>query len=109
MVLLEGLGFSPLCGVLARSALLIGNDSGVRHLARALGTPTVGIFWLGNALKFGSLGRSRDRMLISWTTRCPVCNRDCTCPDVPRCEHDLSFVDDVTVAEVMAEVADFLR
>jgi ADP-heptose:LPS heptosyltransferase len=87
---------------------MIGNDSGVRHLARALGTPTVGIFWIGNALTVGPLGRSRDRMLMSWTTHCPVCGRDCTHIDVPRCEHDVSFVADVTPAEVMDEVSEFL-
>lgn len=108
VVVLEGLDLSSLCGVLARSALLIGNDSGVRHLARAVGTSTVGIFWIGNALTVGPLGRSRDRMLISWTTRCPVCDRDCTRIDVPRCEHEVSFVADVAAAEVMAEVADLL-
>ena len=108
VVVLEGLDLSSLCGVLAGSRLLIGNDSGVRHLARAVGTATVGVFWIGNALTVGPLGRSRDRMLISWTTRCPVCARDCTRVDAPRCEHDASFVADVTPADVMAEVAELL-
>ncbi|MCW2654116.1 MAG: putative glycosyl transferase [Mycobacterium sp.] len=109
VVVLAGLDLSSLCGVLARADLLIGNDSGVRHLARAVGTPTVGIFWIGNAFTAGPLGRSRDRVLMSWTTRCPVCDRDCTRLDVPRCEHDVSFVADVTPAEVMDEVSDLLH
>lgn len=108
VLVLEDLDLSSLCGVLARSAVMIGNDSGVRHLARAVGAPTVGIFWIGNAFNAGPLGRSRDRVLMSWTTRCPVCDRDCTRIEVPRCEHDVSFVADVRPQEVMDEAADFL-
>ncbi len=102
------LDLGALCGVLARSAVVLANDSGPRHIAEAVGTATVGIFWLGNAVNAGSLGRARHRVLLSWTTRCPVCRVDCTREDVPRCEHDPSFVTGVLVGDVLAEVGDLL-
>jgi hypothetical protein len=43
-----------------------------RHLAEALGTPTVGLFWCGNMIKAAPFGRAANRMLIGWTVRCPV-------------------------------------
>ncbi|WP_243859679.1 glycosyltransferase family 9 protein [Amycolatopsis arida] len=105
---LTGLDMSALCGVLARSRVLVGNDSGPRHLAKAVGTATVGVFWMGNVINAGPLGRAGDRVLISWTTRCPMCGADCTREDLPRCPHDDSFVADVPTEAVCAEVVDLL-
>ncbi|WP_084160974.1 glycosyltransferase family 9 protein [Nocardia sp. BMG51109] len=108
LMILAGADMTTLCGVLARSCLLVGNDSGPRHLAAALGTPTVAVYWLGNVINAAPLGRARDRVLMSWTTRCPVCGRDCTDESVPRCAHDVSFVDGVSVEQVLAEVDELL-
>jgi len=105
---LTGLSMSGLCGVLASSGVFVGNDSGPRHLARAVGTPAVGVYWMGNVINAGPLGRSRDRILISWTTHCPVCGVDVTREDLPRCPHDVSFVDSVRVADVLAEAKELL-
>ncbi|MER7449881.1 glycosyltransferase family 9 protein [Nocardia beijingensis] len=103
-----GAPLPTLCGVLARSAIFVGNDSGPRHLARAFGTPTVGIFWIGNVINAGPLGRARDRVLMSWTTACPVCHRDCTDEELPRCPHDVSFVAGVRTADVRRDIDDLL-
>jgi hypothetical protein len=56
------------------------------------------------------LGRQHHRAQISWTTRCPVCGADCTPERVAewRCEHDVSFVGDVPVDAVLADVRDLL-
>lgn len=105
---LTGLSMPGLCGVLETCGVFVGNDSGPRHLARAVGTPAVGVYWMGNVINAGPLGRTRDRILISWTTHCPVCGADCTREDRPRCEHDVSFVDSVTVADVLAEAQNLL-
>ncbi|MFC4852842.1 glycosyltransferase family 9 protein [Actinophytocola glycyrrhizae] len=105
---LADLDLAGLCGVLAASRVVLANDSGPRHIAEAVGTATVGVFWLGNALNAGSLGRGNHRVLLSWTTRCPECGVDCTREDVPRCEHDVSFVAGVPVADAMREVVDLL-
>ncbi|WP_370012856.1 glycosyltransferase family 9 protein [Nocardia cyriacigeorgica] len=90
--------------LLARSRVLVGNDSGPRHLARALGTPTVGVFWIGNVVNAGPLSRSEDRVLISWRDDCSVCGRDITDEFGARCPHDESLVTSVTTEDVDAEL-----
>jgi ADP-heptose:LPS heptosyltransferase len=44
LVCLPGLSIARLAGVLQRSRLHVGGDSGVLHLAMALGVPTLGLF-----------------------------------------------------------------
>ncbi|SMH47175.1 ADP-heptose:LPS heptosyltransferase [Rathayibacter oskolensis] len=95
-----------LAPLLSLADLVLGNDSGPRHLAAAVGAPTVGIFWVGNAINAAPMGRQRHRVQLSWTTRCPVCGIDATQVGwtAPRCEHELSFVDDVRVDRVLEDV-----
>jgi ADP-heptose:LPS heptosyltransferase len=99
-----------LVGVLAEADVVLGNDSGPRHLAAALGTPTVSVFWVGNVLNAGPFGRSRHRVLLGWVTRCPVCGVDVTQVGwtAERCEHDPSFVTDVSLEAVLEETLDLL-
>ena len=99
-----GRGTLPeLVALLLRASLVVANDSGPRHVAAALGTPTVGIYWFGNALNAGALSRGRHRLQLAWTTRCPVCGVDVTTVGAPRCPHDDSFVADVGVSDVLAD------
>jgi ADP-heptose:LPS heptosyltransferase len=84
----------------------VGNDSGPRHLAIAVRTPSVGIFWVGNLLSFGPLSGSSERTAVSYRTRCPVCGQEQV---RHRCDHDVSFVDDISVDEVYAEAAAALQ
>ncbi|MCE7939500.1 MAG: glycosyl transferase, partial [Chloroflexi bacterium CFX6] len=42
-----------LAAVLAQVDVLVGNDSGVTHLATAMGTPTVAVFGPSNAVAWG--------------------------------------------------------
>lgn len=104
------LSLSQLAGVLGCADLLLGNDSGPRHLAQALGTPTASIYWFGNLITAGPLTRQFHRVQISWTTRCPECGRDCTQVGwtAQRCEHDSSFVGDVPVDAVLGDVRSLL-
>jgi ADP-heptose:LPS heptosyltransferase len=108
VLVLDQMDMPTLVGVLAHTDVLVGNDSGVRHLAQAVGTATVGIYWIGNAFNAGPLGRARHRMFMSWTIHCPVCGQDCPRTDTPRCGHDVSFVADVSVDEVIDEVQELL-
>ncbi|MBD0290871.1 MAG: glycosyltransferase family 9 protein, partial [Thermoleophilia bacterium] len=101
------LTLAGLLGLLARSALLVGNDSGPRHLAEAVGTPTVGVYWCGNLLNAGPLTRARHRPLPAWTVACPVCGISAV-GNRPRCEHDVSFVAGVTVEAVLAAAQELL-
>lgn len=99
---------SGLVGVLALARVVVANDSGPRHLAQAVGTPTVSVYWMGNVINAAPFGRLRHRVHISWTSRCPVCGVDCTRQDLLRCPHDVSFVADVPVEDVLADTADLL-
>jgi ADP-heptose:LPS heptosyltransferase len=102
------LSLSGLLGVLRLSQVVLACDSGPKHLAQAVGTPTVSIYRLGNMINTSPFGRTLNRTHISWTTQCPVCGVPCTREDVPRCEHYVSFVTDVPVDDVLADVTELL-
>jgi ADP-heptose:LPS heptosyltransferase len=104
------LTLGELAGVLAVADVVLANDSGPRHIAAALGTPTVGVFWFGNAVNAAPFGRGRHRIHLGWTTHCPVCGADVTQVGwkAERCPHDPSFVADVELADVLDEVLDLL-
>ena len=102
------LGIGTLAALLKASAVTVGNDSGPRHLAQAVGTPTVGIYWFGNVINAGAVGRARHRVHMSWVSRCPECGVDVTQVGwtAERCEHDDSFVASVDPGAVYADVAE---
>jgi ADP-heptose:LPS heptosyltransferase len=104
------LNMGGLVAVLSRSAVVVGNDSGPRHLAQALGIPTVGIFWAGNVINAGALGRSIHRIHASWVTACPVCGIDVTQVGwtAPRCAHEESVVAGVEVQNIHDDVRNLI-
>jgi ADP-heptose:LPS heptosyltransferase len=85
--------------------LFVGNDSGPRHLAEAVGTATVGVFTRANLVDVAPLFRARHRVLVSWTSRCAVCGADYL--DAP-CGHDASVLADVAVTDVLASALELL-
>lgn len=95
-----------LVGVLAEASVVLANDSGPRHLAQAVGARTVGIFVFGNTINAMPFGRARHRIRLGRITRCPICGRDATQVGwtAERCEHDPSYVSDVPVEDVLADV-----
>jgi ADP-heptose:LPS heptosyltransferase len=95
-----------LTALLDEAALVIANDSGPRHLAEAVGTPTVGIYWCGNVINAGSSFRTFHRPHLSWRLDCPACGKNTLHES---CEHTLSFVDEVQVDEVVESALDILR
>lgn len=99
------LSLHGLTGLLSRAALLVANNSGPRHLAEAVGTPTVGIFWCGNMINAGPAFRAHHRPHLSWRIECPVCGRN-TLHDP--CEHAELFVDEVTVEEVIGSAMELV-
>ncbi|HLS02992.1 MAG TPA: glycosyltransferase family 9 protein, partial [Beutenbergiaceae bacterium] len=104
------LTMSELIGGLAVADVFLGNDSGPRHLAQALATPTASVFWFGNLINAGPFTRQHHRVQMSWTSRCPVCKQDATRVGwtATRCEHDDSFVADVPVEAVCADVGSLM-
>jgi ADP-heptose:LPS heptosyltransferase len=87
-----------LCGLLERAVMMISNDTGPLHLALALGTPAVGVFWLTNLMESCPLRQHLLRPALSVRTHCPVCGAE---NRKTRCPHDVCFVDDVETEEVL--------
>jgi ADP-heptose:LPS heptosyltransferase len=99
------LSLNGLTGLLSRCQVVVANDTGPLHLAAAVGTPTVGIYWCGNVITAGLSTRTYHRPAISWRLDCPVCGLNCT---EFRCEHSDSFVDDVPVDSVIEPALELL-
>lgn len=95
-----------LVGVLSRCAVVVGNDSGPLHVARAVGAPTVTVYWVGNMINAGPPSRARHRPHISWTVCCPSCDRHLA--HDPECGHQDSVVRGVPLADVRADALDLL-
>ncbi|TDC41607.1 glycosyltransferase family 9 protein [Micromonospora sp. KC213] len=109
------LGLGGLAAAYQGCALVVSNDTGPLHLAGAVGTATVGVYWLGNLINGATPLRARHRPIASWTTHCPVCGVDCTPGIYPHrpgdgdCPHRDSFVADVPVVEVLEAAAELLH
>jgi ADP-heptose:LPS heptosyltransferase len=101
------LGLGGLAGLLVQATLLVGNDSGPRHLAAAVGTATVAVHWCVSLGSYGPLYRARHRAPTAWRLHCPVCGANGLQHDC-RSSHHASFVADVTLDEVLAEALDLL-
>lgn len=93
------LGLGGLCALLERARLVVSNDTGPLHLALALGTPSVGIFWLSNLVEGMPLRPSCLHVALADTAHCAVCGHDTL---RSRCAHDPGFVDDVSLDQVAA-------
>ncbi|MGI9119336.1 MAG: glycosyltransferase family 9 protein [Acidimicrobiales bacterium] len=100
------LSIGGLAGLLAGAGVVVSNDTGPLHLAAAVGTPTVGIFWCGNLINAGPTTRSRHRPAISWVLDCPVCATNCI---TGSCGHTGSFVVGVDAEEVCTSALDLLN
>jgi ADP-heptose:LPS heptosyltransferase len=99
------LSLSGLCGLLERADLLIANDTGPLHLALAIGTPCVGIYWFTNLIESAPLRQQAWRAVVSAQTVCPACGAENL---KTRCAHDVSFVDDVSMEDVLASAEELL-
>lgn len=103
-----------LAAVLRRCAVVVANDSGPLHLARAAAAATVGLYWCGNAINAAPTTRTRHRPLLSWVVHCPVCGFDTSTAGFPHrpgegCAHRPSFLGQIPVAEVLEEALDLVR
>jgi ADP-heptose:LPS heptosyltransferase len=101
----EKLSLGGLAGLLDRCAVVVSNDSGPLHLAAAVRTRTVGIYWCFNLVNAGSLTRTLHRPQLSWRLECPVCGINCL---AGHCDHQASFVADVPVEQVTAAALELL-
>jgi ADP-heptose:LPS heptosyltransferase len=55
--LVGSLALPEVAAAIARSALFVGNDSGLMHLSAATGTPTLGLFGPSSVREYGPAGR----------------------------------------------------
>jgi heptosyltransferase-2 len=94
------LSLGMLGALLKRSALLISNDSGPVHIATAIGTPVVSIFGRYEA----GLGPERWRPLGKHSR---VVAKDVS--RIPEAERKFTYIDEITVDEVLAAANDLLR
>jgi ADP-heptose:LPS heptosyltransferase len=99
------LSLRGLLGLFRRCRVVVSNDSGPLHLARAVGAPTVGIYIGANAVNGGPTFTARHRMLVAWSLECPVCGMRNT---DRRCEHDVPFVDEIGVDDVAGAAVELL-
>jgi ADP-heptose:LPS heptosyltransferase len=93
--------------------MVISNDTGPYHLAKSIGAWTIGIYWCGNMINSGPITQLRNKNLISWMIRCPLCGQDCATqfpfqPFKDGCEHETSFVDRVTVKQAINAIDNLL-
>lgn len=104
------LSIGDLAALLDDATAMLASDSGPRHLAQALGTPTIGIFWVGNVINAAPAGRGMHRVHMSWVTRCSRCGIDVTQVGwtAPHCGHNDSMVAEIQPANVAADVDDLM-
>lgn len=108
------LSLGGLTGLLAGAGVVIAVDTGPLHLARAVGAKTVGLYWAGNLLNWGPLTRSNHHPVVAWAMECPHCH---IIPNDPypfepltkTCSHKYSFIEDISVEEVLHAVVHFLK
>lgn len=102
------LSLATLAALLAKSELVVSNDTGPLHLARAVGAKTLGLYWAPNFIKWGPLNMRKHRHVTSWDMQCPRCGVVPNSPypfepKHPDCEHLFSFIRDIEVHEVLIE------
>jgi ADP-heptose:LPS heptosyltransferase len=89
--------------LLQRARLSLSADTGVMHLAYAVGTPTVSLFGPGLHRKWAPPG-SRHR-IVRKGLACSPCTRD---GQVPPCPHDVACMRDISVADVTDALSELL-
>lgn len=99
------LSLGGLAGLYHRCAVVVSNDTGPLHLARAVGAATVGIYWAYNLVAYGPLLRTRHRVAVSWRDDRQRCWPGCSDPFCQRCE---PFVADIGVEDVREPALDLL-
>jgi ADP-heptose:LPS heptosyltransferase len=101
----QALSLGGLAGLLCQAEVVVSNDSGPLHLAFAVGAPTVGIYWVGNLINAAPLMRAHHRPVASFRIACPVCGA----ANVHQsCAHDVSFVEEAPLDEVLEAALDLV-
>lgn len=107
------LSLPGLVGLLSQADLMISNDTGPLHLALALGTRVVGLFWVEYLIKSLPLRRDIFSPLIAWERSCPLCGKwldhyEVVSCDPRPCMHETSFIASIRPEEVLAAAVELL-
>ncbi len=94
-------GIGELGAVLARAEALVTGDTGPMHMAVAVGTPVVGLFF-GPASPFDTGPYAADHLVLHTGAPCAPCDHNVTCLD-PFCRDELA--PDAVAAIVTARLA----
>jgi heptosyltransferase-2 len=95
-------------GILAMAAakVAISNDSGLMHIAAALGTPTIGIFGPTSPHLWAPLNGLAATVQTKTVVPCQPCHRPVCTMNEHRCMRDIAATDVVAIAaHVMSEAA----
>ena len=101
--LVHDLDLRTLMGLVARCRLFIGNDSGIFHIAVALGVPAVAIFGPGDRKRWGAYPISRAPLAAVGGDGLPCI----PCPQ-EACIYDSECLRRITVEQVWEVVRDFV-
>lgn len=104
------LTLNGITGLLSFADIIISNDTGPLHLARALQSRSIGIYLCENIINASPMKIAFNRNLISWTMNCPLCGLHSKKFNEIKsaCAHNTSFVAEVTVDEVQAAISDLI-
>ena len=95
-------------GILAMAAakVAISNDSGLMHIAAALGTPTMGIFGPTSPYLWAPLNGLAATVQTKTVVPCQPCHRPVCTMNEHRCMRDIAASDVVAIAaRVLSEAA----
>lgn len=89
-------------GLFSFADIIISNDTGPLHVARALRRPSVGIYWFANIINAAPMTTTLNRNLLSFTMNCPLRGTSSLKFNEYQglCRHDTSLVAEITVDEV---------
>jgi ADP-heptose:LPS heptosyltransferase len=100
---------SDLAAVLQRSTLCISNDSGPRHLAIAVGTPSLALCRKFHDREWGIYPPSESRVILKGNQQCPVCPLGVCLDKIPEGETLGSYcMRMIEVEEVVARVREMV-
>lgn len=105
----DQLSVGGLAGLCQQAKLMISNDTGPAHVARAVGTPTVTLFWGPNLYNWGPLNPMYNRVVVSWQLECSICGHRFTNIDTESevaqfCEHRELLLVSIKTDQVWNEV-----
>jgi len=93
--------------LLRRSALFVGNDSGIMHLAAAAGTPLVALFGPQSPVKFGPWSEHAKVIYRNW--ECSPCRQKFFTECAPSPRMRPACMEAITVEEVFQESVKIVR